>query len=285
MAERLHRQKATLETPEDIVHPILFRLGPLTVRYYGLMYVLALLVAIGLLRLEAKRRGLPSERMVDAAFYVFLGGLIGGRLYYVLFNLGYYGSHPLQIFAVWQGGMAIHGGLIGGLVGGWWYARVSGLPCLTLYDMAAPAASLGHAFGRFGNFMNGDAHGYPLGSPALPGWLQNFPVWMGVTFPPTSIAGREFGPVPLHPVMLYEMGLNLVGFVLLWSLRKRPWPPGGLLGLYLMYYAVVRSFTSLFRADDLYLGAMRMPHVISLVMFAVGLWLVCRRHSRSTAAS
>jgi phosphatidylglycerol:prolipoprotein diacylglycerol transferase len=256
------------------VHPILLRLGPLTIRYYGLMYVIALLVGIWLLRLEAKRRGLPPEQMVDLAFYIFVGGLIGGRLYYVVFNLGYYGANPLKIFAVWEGGMAIHGGILGGLIGGWLYAHASRLPFLTLCDMAAPAISLGHAFGRFGNFMNGDAHGYPLRSPELPSWLRHFPDWMGVTFPPSSIAGREFGQVPLHPVMLYELVLNVIGFIILWGLRKKPLPSGGLFGLYLMYYAVVRSFTSLFRADDLYLGPFRMPHVISVVMFVAGLMLL-----------
>lgn len=263
------------------MHPVLFRLGPFTVRYYGLMYVIALLVGIYLLRLEARRRELPVALMVDFAFFCFIGGLLGGRLYYVIFKWSYYGANPLKIFAVWEGGMAIHGGLIGGLVGGWLFARTKRLPFLTLCDMLAPAASLGHVFGRFGNFMNGDAHGYPLRSLELPAWLRHFPDWVGVTFPPTSIAGRDFGQVPLHPVMLYEMVLNLVGFVLLWSLRKRPLPPGGLLGLYLMYYAVVRSFTSLFRADDLYLGSFRLPHVVSLIMLAVGLLLLLRPQSRS----
>lgn len=266
------------------MHPILLQLGPLTIRFYGLMYVMALLVSIYLLRLEAKRRGLPAERMVDLAFYIFIGGLLGGRLYYVLFKWAYYGANPLKIFAVWEGGMAIHGGLIGGLIGGWWFARTSQLPFAILCDMAAPAISLGHAFGRFGNFMNGDAHGYPLRSPQLPSWLRHFPDWLGVTFPPTSIAGREFGQVPLHPVMLYELFLNLVGFMILWAVRKKPFPAGGLFGLYLIYYASVRSFTSLFRADDLYLGALRMPHVISLLMVAVGLCLLLRPRSPSVPA-
>jgi phosphatidylglycerol---prolipoprotein diacylglyceryl transferase len=210
--------------------------------------------------------------------------LLGGRLYYVLFKWGYYGAHLWKIIAVWEGGMAIHGGLIGGLIGGWLFARMHGLPFAILCDMMSPAVSLGHAFGRFGNFMNGDAHGYPLHDPRLPTWLRHFPDWMGVTFPATSIAGREFGPVPLHPVMLYELVLNLIGVVWLWSLRKKPWPPGTLVGLYLMYYALVRSFTSLFRADDLYLGPLRMPHVISVVMLLTGLFLCLRPRSHSVAA-
>jgi phosphatidylglycerol:prolipoprotein diacylglycerol transferase len=267
------------------VHPVLFSVGPFSVRFYGLMYVLALLMGIYLLRLEAQRRGLPSERMVDVAFYAFLGGLVGGRLYYVLFKWSYYSAYPWKILAIWEGGMAIHGGLIGALIGGWLFSRTHSLPYLTLCDMAAPAISLGHAFGRFGNFMNGDAHGYPLHSPDLPSWLQHFPDWLGITFPPTSIAGREFGQVPLHPVMLYEMVLNLIGFVLLWSLRKRPWPPGGLFGLYLVYYAVVRSFTSLFRADDLYLGPLRLPHVVSIVMAVIGLLLLLRPSASATPTS
>jgi phosphatidylglycerol:prolipoprotein diacylglycerol transferase len=103
---------------------------------------------------------------------------------------------------------------------------------------------------------------------------------MGVTFPLWSPAGRQFPNQPLHPVMLYELVLNRFGFFLLWGVRKRPLlanTPGRLLGLYLIYYAAVRSFTSLFRADDLYLGPFRMPHVIGVVMALIGLFLLCRR--------
>ena len=188
-------KQASLWGLEGTVHPILFRIGPLCA-FLWLMYVTALLVGIWLLRLEAKRRHLPPERMVDFAFYAFVGGLLGGGCITCSSSGAIMGSHPWKIIAVWEGGMAIHGGLIGGLIGGWWFARSHGMPFATLCDMVAPAISLGHAFGRFGNFMNGDAHGYPLHSPMLPTWLRHFPDWMGVTFPATSIAGQEFGPVP-----------------------------------------------------------------------------------------
>lgn len=259
------------------MQPVLFQLGPLTVRYYGLMYVLALLMAIVLLRYDAKRHNLPPDRMMDLAFYTFVAGIIGGRLYYVILRWDYYGANLWKIFAIWEGGMAIHGGLIGGLIGIFWFARLTGVPFLRLADMVAPTVSLGHAFGRFGNFMNGDAHGYPLRSPWLPEWLRHFPDWMGVTFPLSSPAGKQFPDQALHPVMLYELVLNLIGFGLLWGVRKRFTTPGRLLGLYLIFYAAVRSFTSLFRADDLYLGPFRMPHVIGTAMALVGLFLLLRR--------
>ncbi len=264
------------------MQPVLFQLGPLTVRYYGLMYVTALLLAIVLLRYDAKRYDWSPERMVDLAFYTFVAGIIGGRLYYILLRWDYYGAHLWKVFAVWEGGMAIHGGLIGGIVGIWAFSRVMRVPALRLADMVAPTVSLGHAFGRFGNFMNGDAHGYPLRSQWLPEWLRHFPDWMGVTFPLSSPAGRQFPDQPLHPVMLYELVLNTIGFGLLWGVRKRPLladTPGRLLGLYLMYYAVVRSLTSLFRADDLYIGPFRAPHVISVVMGLIGLLLLLRRRA------
>ncbi len=267
------------------MQPVLFQLGPLAIRYYGLMYVLALLMAIVLLRYDAKRFGLSPERMVDLAFYTFVAGIIGGRLYYVFLRWDYYGANLWKIVAIWEGGMAIHGGLIGGLIGIFWFARVIGVPFLRLADMVAPTVSLGHAFGRFGNFMNGDAHGYPLRSQWLPEWLRHFPDWMGVTFPLSSPAGKDFPNQPLHPVMLYELVLNLLGFCLLWGVRKRAiftHTPGRLLGLYLIYYAAVRSFTSLFRADDLYIGPFRAPHVIGVVMALIGLLLLLRR--RHTAA-
>lgn len=249
------------------MHPNLIEFGPIVIRFYGLMYLTAFLVGGWLLGLEIRRKGL---RISDDDRWSFLtlvlfAGILGGRIYYVLFNWDYYGRHPLEIPAIWHGGLAIHGGLIGGVLAGWWWVRKHRIAFWALADAGAPSVILGQAFGRFGNFMNGEVHGYPTDLP-----------W-GVVFPPTSPAGHEFGQVPLHPAMLYELVLNVLAFALLWGLRKRPTKDGFLFLLYVMFYAVIRSIVSAFRAEDLMVGSFRAPHIVSALMI-VGASIYMMRH-------
>ncbi len=248
--------------------PIIFQIGPFALRYYGLMYALAALVAGWLLGKEVRRKGitLSDDQRWNLILFVLFGGILGARIYYVAFNWNYYGQFPSEIPAIWHGGLAIHGGLIGGVLTGIWYVRRHRLPFWRLADAGAPSIILGQAFGRFGNFMNGDAHGIPTSMP-----------W-GVVFPPESIAGREFPGVPLHPVMLYELVLDLAGFFLLWSIRKKTWGDGFIFCSYLLLYSVIRFFVSFFRADDLYLGSLRAPHVVSvLLLIIVGTYMIKKR--------
>ena len=250
------------------MHPDLIQFGPITIRYYGLMYFIAAMVGGWLLGKEVRRKGIPlsNDDSWNLIMYCLLGGIIGARIYYVAFNWSYYGSHPSEIPAIWHGGLAIHGGLLGGVLIGLWFVRRHHVSFWPLADAGAPLVILGQAFGRFGNFMNGDAHGTPTTMP-----------W-GIVFPPGSIAGREFGPVPLHPVMLYELGLNALAFVFLWSIRKRPWGDGFIFCLYLIFYSVIRFVVSFFRADDLYLGPLRAPHVVSvLLVILVGTYVINKR--------
>jgi phosphatidylglycerol---prolipoprotein diacylglyceryl transferase len=250
------------------VDPVIFEIGPFTLRYYGLMYALAALVGGWLLGKEVRRKGisLSDDQRWNLVLLVLLGGILGARIYYVAFNWDFYGKYLSQIPAVWHGGLAIHGGLIGGILVGLWYVRRHRLPFLALADASSPSMILGQAFGRFGNFMNGDAHGYPTSMP-----------W-GIVFPPESIAGQEFGPVPLHPVMLYELVLNLGAFTLLWTIRKRPSGDGFIFFSYLILYSVIRFFVSFFRADDLYIGPLRAPHVVSILLFViVGTYMLKKR--------
>ncbi|MFQ5895297.1 MAG: prolipoprotein diacylglyceryl transferase [Nitrospinota bacterium] len=255
--------------------PILFQFGPFTIRYYGLMYVLAVLVGVYILNREVRRVNLPltGDDIMNFALLVMLFGILGGRLYYVAFNWDFYGRHPLQIPAVWRGGLAIHGGLIGGVAAGIYFTRRKGIPTWKFADLVAPTIILGQAFGRFGNFMNGDAHGAPT---ALP--------W-GIVFPPQSIAGRQFPGQPLHPTMLYELTLNLIFFGVLWKLRTRPHRDGFIFCLYLILYSVGRFFVSFFRADSLMLGPFRAAHLASVLLVALGLFFILRGRLWAAEAS
>jgi phosphatidylglycerol:prolipoprotein diacylglycerol transferase len=250
------------------VDPVIFEIGPFVLRYYGLMYALAAIVGGWLLGQEVRRKGisLTDDQRWNLILFCLFGGILGARVYYVAFNWDYYGRFPSEIPAIWHGGLAIHGGLIGGVLTGIWYVRRHRLPFWKLADAGAPSIILGQAFGRFGNFMNGDAHGIPTTMP-----------W-GIVFPPESIAGREFPGVPLHPVMLYELVLDLAGFFLLWSIRKKSLGDGFIFCSYLLLYSIIRFIVSFFRADDLYLGSFRAPHVVSvLLLVVVGTFVVKKR--------
>ena len=241
------------------MNPILIQIGPLTIRYYGLMYAVAILVGLALVRRDVRRRGLSitDDDVVNIVLIAVAAGILGARAYYVAFNWDFYGQNWKEIPAIWHGGLAIHGGLAGGVLAGWWFVRRHNLPFLLMSDVAAPTLILGQAFGRFGNFMNGDAHGVPTSMP-----------W-GVIFPGYSIAGQEFPHTPIHPTMLYEMVLNLMIFVLLYRLRLRPAKDGFLFSLYLVLYSTGRYVVSFFRADSLMLGPFRAAHVVSLLIIAL----------------
>jgi phosphatidylglycerol:prolipoprotein diacylglycerol transferase len=249
---------------EEILHPVFVEFGPISIRFYGLMYVIGIVLAIVMARWEAKRKGLPlsDDAVANFLFVLVLGGIVGARLYYVAFNWNYYGANPSQIPAVWRGGLAIHGGLIGGLLAGVWFAHRHQIPVWRLGDTIAPNLILGQALGRFGNFMNGDAHGVPTDLP-----------W-GMVFAPNTPAGVQFGATPLHPVMLYEMAINLGIFALLWKLRTWPFRDGFLFALYLILYSGGRFVVEFFRADSLMLGPFRAAQVVSLlVILGVGVLL------------
>jgi len=242
------------------VHPVLFEYGPVVIRFYGLMYVVAILVGSLLIKHEVRRRGiaLTDDQVMNFIVITVVGGVIGARLYYVAFNWGYYAANPAEIPAVWHGGLAIHGGLTGGVAAAWGYLRQRSVRFWRMADCVAPALILGQAFGRFGNFMNGDAHGYPTDLP-----------W-GLVFPPGSIAGSEFPGTPIHPTMLYELVINLGIFLFLWFyLRKRAHGRGFIFASYAAMYSAGRFLVEFFRADALMLGPLRMAQVASLMIIAL----------------
>jgi phosphatidylglycerol:prolipoprotein diacylglycerol transferase len=242
------------------MHPVLIDLGPLEIRFYGLMYVVAIIVGSYLIKSEVRRKGinLTDDGAVSFLMWVVVGGIVGARLYYVLFNWGFYAANPMEIPAVWHGGLAIHGGLIGGIVVAYFYLGKRGIPFWRMADVVAPTIILGQSFGRFGNFMNGDAHGRPTEMP-----------W-GIVFPTSSIAGAEFPGLPLHPTMLYELAFNLSIFLFLWfGIRKREHRNGFVFALYLGLYSVGRFIVEHFRADSLMMGPLKAAQMVSIVVIIV----------------
>ncbi len=225
--------------------PIALQLGPVGIHWYGLTY----LVAFGLfLWLASLRTAQPPFASVgwtrrdveDLLFYGVLGVVIGGRLGYVVFyKPGYYASNPMEIFAVWKGGMAFHGGLLGVLGAMWLFARSRGRHFLEVTDLIAPCVPTGLASGRMGNFINGELWGRQA-DPSLP-WAMVFPQ-----------SGFDF---PRHPSQLYQFMLEgLLLFVLLWIYARKPRDLGVVSGLFLIGYGTFRFIVEYFREPDSFLG-------------------------------
>ena len=257
------------------MHPILVRLGPVTIRYYGLMYVIAITFGLLILSREVKRKKLmcgasgklvSTDDLLDLLLWMVPAAIIGARIYYVAFQWGYYGSHPADIVKIWQGGLAIHGGVIGGILAVYFYSHWKKIAFWALTDSISLSLILGQVIGRIGNLMNGDTYGIPTTLP-----------W-GIHFPASSPAGMAYPGQATHPSMIYEMILNLLIFALLWRLRKRGYKDGFLTSLYFILYSIDRSIVSFTRGDSLWLGSIRAAHAISVILVALFLILILSRH-------
>ena len=244
--------------------PILVELGSLTIRWYGVMIAAAVLVGLWLAGREGIRKGFQKQQIYDFVFYVVIAGIAGARIYYVLFSdLNLFLANPLRIFALWEGGLAIHGAILAGVITALWYTWKEKIPFWRWLDTFAPSLILGQAIGRIGCFFNGDAHGYPTSLP-----------W-GVVFSPDSCAGQMFPGQPLHPTQLYELGFNVAIFLVLWKLRKRPGFDGFLFLIYAILYSSIRIFVEHFRADRLtYWGDLSAAQSLGVMGIAISLGMM-----------
>lgn len=244
--------------------PIALQLGPLAVRWYGLLYLVGfgLVWFVGRWRIAARPGGVwTSKDLGDALFYGILGTIIGGRFGYVLFyKFGDFLSEPWRIFFVWEGGMSFHGGFLGVIFALWLYARNRRQDWLAITDFIAPLVPLGLAAGRFANFINAELWGRPSNVP----WAMVFP----------NVDG-----VPRHPSQLYEFALEGVAlFALLWWFSSKPRPRGAVSALFLIGYGVFRFGVEYTRQPDSYLGllalGLSMGQWLSLPMIAAGVALL-----------
>lgn len=257
--------------------PILFEWGPIALRWYGFLIASAVLIGVTLSANLAKRRGLNPDVIGDLAIWLVVAAIPCARLYYVAFEWKNYAQHPAEIFAVWHGGIAIHGAVLGGIAAALLFARLNKVPFWQLADVVAPSLILGQAIGRWGNFFNSEAFGRPTDLP----WK----VYIPLAQRPAGYTQFEY----FHPTFLYESLWDLGVFVLLislffWGLKsKSRLKLGTIFLVYWVAYSLGRFWIEGLRTDSLMLGPLRIAQVVSLVgasLSIVGLvWLYGLRRS------
>ncbi len=253
--------------------PVALAIGPLSIHWYGIMYIVGFGAAWLLGSLRARRDGWSGEQVSDLVFHCALGAVIGGRLGSVFFyNFDRFLADPMWLLRVWEGGMSFHGGLLGVLLASWLYGRRIGRDFFAVTDFVAPAAPLGLAAGRFGNFIGGELWGRPTELP-----------W-GMVFPHVDALAR-------HPSQLYQMALEgFALFALLWWFSSRPRPKYAMSGMFLLGYGCFRFLAEFAREPDAHIGFvafdwMTMGQLLCIPMLVLGLLLLWLSRSRPAPQS
>ncbi|MCY7294271.1 prolipoprotein diacylglyceryl transferase [Alteromonas sp. a30] len=243
------------------IDPIIFEVGPLALRWYGLMYLLGFLAAWWLAKRRLYRTGWTEEHLSDLLFMAFMGVILGGRIGYVFFyQFEAFLDDPLYLFKIWTGGMSFHGGLLGVIAALIYFAKKRQATLLKVGDFVAPLVPIGLGFGRLGNFINAELWGRTTDVP----WAFVFP---------------NAGPLPRHPSQLYEFFLEgVVLFAILWLVSIKPKPTGVVSGLFLTGYGAFRFIVEFFREPDEHIGLygnyLSQGQLLSLPMILVGLFII-----------
>lgn len=254
------------------INPVAFNLGNLSVKWYGVIMALAIILAVSMAIIEGRKRQIESDDFIDLLLWAVPLGYVGARIYYVIFEWQYYAQHPDQIIAIWNGGIAIYGGLLAGLVVLLIFCYKKMLPPFLMLDIITPGVMAAQILGRWGNFINQEAHG----GPTTLGFLQS------LHLPNFIISQMKINGVYYQPTFLYESFFNLIGLILILVLRhkKHLFKQGEIFMLYLAWYSVVRFFVEGMRTDSLYLwGSIRVSQLLSLILLVIviGLFIYRRK--------
>lgn len=252
------------------INPVAFELGPFAVRWYGILIALGIVLAFIVVQKEMVKRGMHPDFLTDLLIWAVPISIISARIYYVIFSWDFYKDHPEQIIRIWEGGIAIHGALIGAFITTYVYTKRNDISFWKTVDIAAAGLLIGQIIGRWGNFMNQEAHGGPvsekfLETTIIPDWIMQQMTIDGVTY---------------HPTFLYESVWNIVGLIIILLLRKVPLKRGEMFLFYLVWYSAGRFFIEGMRTDSLYvIGELRAAQLVSVVAVIVALVIfIVRRY-------
>ncbi|WRN16355.1 prolipoprotein diacylglyceryl transferase [Staphylococcus aureus] len=251
----------------NYIDPVAFNLGPLSVRWYGIIIAVGILLGYFVAQRALVKAGLHKDTLVDIIFYSALFGFIAARIYFVIFQWPYYAENPSEIIKIWHGGIAIHGGLIGGFIAGVIVCKVKNLNPFQIGDIIAPSIILAQGIGRWGNFMNHEAHGGPVSRAFLEQLhLPNFIIEN------MYINGQYY-----HPTFLYESIWDVAGFIILVNIRKHL-KLGETFFLYLTWYSFGRFFIEGLRTDSLMLTSnIRVAQLVSILLILISISLIVYR--------
>lgn len=251
------------------INPVAISIGSLEIRWYGILIALGIILGFMIVQREMLKRGMHPDLLTDLLIWAIPISIISARIYYVIFTWDYYRDHPEQIIQIWNGGIAIHGALIGAVITAVIFCRKRGVSFWKVADITAPGLLIGQIIGRWGNFMNQEAHGGPVSesfkeNTIIPDWIMNQMTIEGVTY---------------HPTFLYESLWNVVGLILILVIRRMlKMKRGEVFLFYIIWYSIGRFFIEGMRTDSLYvIGSLRAAQLVSVTGIVIGIAILLYR--------
>ena len=250
---------------------VAFNIFGFNVYYYSLCILLGVIVAYILITREGKKQGLPKEFISDLIFYTLIIGILGARVYYCVFNLDYYLANPSEILKIYNGGLAIHGGVIAGLIFVYFYTKKKNVSFIKILDIVAPAVIIAQSFGRWGNFFNQEAHG----------GITTYQNLKNMHIPEFIINGMHIEGKYYYPTFFFESIWCLIGFIILMITRRnKNLRKGFQIGFYFIWYGIGRFFIEAFRTDSLIFFGLKIAQIVSLIGIIIGIIIIVTNRNK-----
>ena len=250
---------------------VAFNIFGFNVYYYSLCILLGVIIAYILITREGKKQGLPKEFISDLIFYTLIIGILGARVYYCVFNLDYYLANPSEILKIYNGGLAIHGGVIAGLIFVYFYTKKKNVSFIKILDIVAPAVMIAQSFGRWGNFFNQEAHG----------GITTYQNLKNMHIPEFIINGMHIEGKYYYPTFFFESIWCLIGFIILMIARRnKNLRKGFQIGFYFIWYGIGRFFIEALRTDSLMFFGLKIAQIVSLIGIIIGIIIIVTNRNK-----